>query len=375
MGYKIDCRLFTGYKPCRFKRSCDFCPHYDPVAERIAIVSLEAMGAVLRATCLLPVIKRKYPNCFITWITLKNAAPLLTENPHIDELIVLDSFHQSLIFQKSFDIAYGVDKSKQAGGLLMSLQAVKKFGFGVDPSGVIIPLTSDADYQYHLGLDDDAKFFKNQKPETQQITESMGFKWQRDPYVLGLNLKEKRLAEARRQEILTDTKSSGIIGYNTGCSTLFPYKKFTVERAIHTITQWRKHFPEHAVLLLGGPEDTQRQLEMKAAFAQDDRVINSPTTDGLREGIVWMETADLVFSGCSLGLHIAIALKKPAIAWFGVSVSQEIDLYDRGEKIVADVSCTPCWKKYCFNEPKCFDKVDSEKIVDATKKLIKLKSN
>ena len=75
-SYLKDCRLFTGYKPCRYKRSCQDCPHYDPVKSRIAILSLEAMGAVLRSTCLLEPIKRKFPNSHISWFTLKASRPL-----------------------------------------------------------------------------------------------------------------------------------------------------------------------------------------------------------------------------------------------------------------------------------------------------------
>src|SRR6476469_2747044 len=90
MGYKFDCRLFNGYKPCRYKRSCDACPHYDPLGERIALLSLEAMGAVLRSTCLLPAIKRTYPRSHITWITLKNTKALLDHNPYVDRILLAD---------------------------------------------------------------------------------------------------------------------------------------------------------------------------------------------------------------------------------------------------------------------------------------------
>src|SRR4051812_33088228 len=81
MVYHVDCRWFSGYNPCQFKRECMDCPHYSPPTESIAILSLEAMGAVLRTTCLLPAIKRRYPQSHITWITLKNTKPLLEQNP------------------------------------------------------------------------------------------------------------------------------------------------------------------------------------------------------------------------------------------------------------------------------------------------------
>lgn len=350
---------------------CEGCHHYDPVAQRIAIVSLEAMGAVLRSTCLLPVIKRRFPHSHITWVTLKNVKPLLDNNPYIDKLLTLEPINLPLLQSLKFDTLYAVDKSAEAGALATIMKADLKWGFGIDDHGVIRPLTPEANYQYDLGLDDHLKFFVNQKPETQQITETMGLEWKRDPYILELTSHETLEVKERRAALLKGAQATKIIGYNTGCSVMFPYKKFTISRAIEVITAWRQNFPDYAIALLGGREDQQRQEEMKAHFKDDTKVINTPTNQGLREGVKWMATTDMVLSGCSLGLHIAIALKKPAIAWFGVSCSQEIDLYDKGHKLIADVPCTPCWKKSCNNEPKCFNQVSVEKIIEASFKIEK----
>ncbi len=370
MGYKFDCRIFNGYKPCRYKRSCDGCPHYDPVETRICLLSLEAMGAVLRSTCLLPAIKRAFPRSHITWITLKNTKALLDNNPYIDRILLADTTQINTVRHLEFDHLFAVDKSLEAGALAELIKARDKRGFGLDVNGVIRPLNPEASYQYDVGLDDELKFFINQKPETQQITESMGLAWERDPYILELTPEEKAEV-ARRRASIKPPEARGVIGYNTGCSLLFPYKKFTLERAIETISAWRRLYPDWAVALLGGPEDTERQKAMKEAFAHDPYVINTPTTDGLRSGVLWMDATDLVLSGCSLGLHIALGLKKAVICWFGVSCIQEIDVYDRGVKLQAEVNCSPCWRKSCDQPVKCYDQVSPERVMAATGELIR----
>ena len=81
MFYNTDCRIFTGYKPCKHKRSCEGCPHYDRVQTRVCVLSLEALGAVLRSTVLLEPIHRQYPGAHITWITYPSAKALLENNP------------------------------------------------------------------------------------------------------------------------------------------------------------------------------------------------------------------------------------------------------------------------------------------------------
>jgi ADP-heptose:LPS heptosyltransferase len=369
MKYNFDCRFFSGYKPCKFKRPCTGCIDYAPVRTRIAIVSLEALGAVLRSTVLLEPIRRKYKDAHITWFTYASATALLENNPLIDRLVPVDGKTSQLIDHLEFDVLMAVDKSIEAGAIAERIHSKLKLGFGLDKNGVIRPFNKEAEYQYDVGLDDDLKFKINQKPETQQITESMAMPWVRDEYILNLTPKEHLTVKERRAHIL-QKGSKGIIGYNTGCSLLFPYKKFTVERAVEVIAMWRKNFPDYTLALLGGREDADRQQQMKSAFENDAFVVNTPTNEGLRSGMLWMATSDMVLSGCSLGMHIAIGLKKPVIAWFGVSCLQEVDLYDRGARIQSNVSCSPCWKKSCENNPKCYDEVSPEAISKETRKIL-----
>lgn len=364
MGYRFDCRHFNGYKPCQFKRSCDGCPHVQVTGPRVCVLSLEAMGAVLRSTVLLEPLRRRYPGCHITWITLGMCKPLLENNPLIDRLLTLDPKTLPVIHHLEFDVLCAVDKSLEAGALAESIKARHKFGFGLTPGGQIRPLSDEAAYQYEVGLNDELKFRVNTKPETQQITETMGLEWRRDEYVLQLTATERAEIQRRRDAIRQGRRA--IIGYNTGCSLLFSFKRLTVERSIELIRAWRQRFPDAAVALLGGPEDTERQAAMKRAFADDALVVDTPTKDGLRNGILWMDAADVVFTGCSLGQHIAIGLRKRVIAWFGVSCLQEIDLYDRGTRLQSPVPCSPCWKKTCDMEPKCFDALPIQEVVEST---------
>ena len=67
---------------------------------------------------------------------------------------------------------------------------------------------------------------------------------------------------------------------------------------------------------------------------------------------------------------MAIALKKHTIAWFGSTCAHEIDLYDRGEKILSRVSCGPCWKRSCDKEVMCHEMLSLKAILLATKDFL-----
>ena len=52
---------------------------------------------------------------------------------------------------------------------------------------------------------------------------------------------------------------------------------------------------------------------------------------------------------------MAIGLKKPVVAWFGITCHQEIDLYGRGIKVLSEVGCRPCWLQSCDLDKKCYE--------------------
>jgi heptosyltransferase-2 len=328
------------------------------------IVGLGAMGAVLRATSVLPGIVRQYPGAHITWLTEKCSSPLLANNPLIDRVTTLDFSSLMTISGEEFAVAFVMDKDQRVGGILHHIQPKRVLGFKKDPKGLgIVPANAKAEELWQLGLSDQRKFFENTKPETQLLFEAFALgKFQREPYVLELTKYEQQ--EAKRRRETWQQGRGAIVGLNTGCSSLYPNKKLPVATQRELIVRLQRWFPEVSVVLLGGPEDTERNAEI----AKGLNVISSPTNQGVRDGLISVEATDLLISGDSLGLHMGIALKKWCIAWFGPTCPQEIDLYDRGQRVVSRATCQPCWKKVCHKDVMCYDLVDLSEIIDAVER-------
>lgn len=335
---------------------------------RILIVNLDALGTVLATTAQLPAIKHACPDSHITWITRGNALALLQNNLLIDHLVEWNDENRMVLLQQRFEIALNADKSRPAAGFMNLVNAESKRGFGLNANGAIIPLNAGAEYLYRLGVDDHFKFRVNRRSGNDMLGEAWEIDYRRDEYILQVTEAERAKGERWRRE-LGLSKADWVIGFNTGCSQLFSLKKLEIETQAAAIRQLAEIYPQAKFILLGGREDTernQRLAELTGSFA-----IPTPTTLGLREGMILENLADLVVSGDSLGMHLAIALKKHVVAWFGLSCAAEIDLYDRGVKIIRDLPCAPCWKKVCDmpHGPICVTEFKPEWIVAAVQKI------
>ncbi len=358
-----SCKRFTGYKPCFLDHNCweDGCKENIPTGKKILIVNLDAMGDVLMTTAQLPAIKRKFPESTIYWITLSNAAGLLQYNQYIDKVYSYNAESLSVLSQIEFDYVMNVDKSQRSCAIINSVRAKNKLGFGLDKDGKIIPLNKGAFYNYNLGMDDHLKFKINERTGQDYLAETFELDYKRDDYTFNFTEDELKFINDYKKKVKIK-KSDFVIGFNTGCSNLYPNKKMTIEQHITLIGKLLKK-KKYKIILLGGPEDKERNAKIYAKFR--GKIINTPTDDGVRKGACYESIADVIITGDSFGMHLGIALKKFIIVWFGVSCWTEIDLYDRGVKFFQkDLFCSPCWKKACPYNLECIQMIDLDKMIE-----------
>ena len=358
-----SCKRFTGYKPCYPDHNCwtDGCKDNIAIGTKILIINFDAMGDVLMTTAQLPALKRKYPESSIHWITLPISAPLLNNNPLIDQVYMYNMESLSIISQIEYELVLNVDKSQRSCALLNSVNAKRKLGFGLNKDGKIIPMNEGANYNYNLGMDDNLKFKVNKRTGQDYLAESFEVDYKHDDYIFNFTDEELKFIENYIKEVGIN-ENDFVIGFNTGCSLLYPNKKMTIEQHVYLIEKLLSLQKGIKIVLLGGPEDTERNQEIYSRFP--GKIINTPTNLGVRRGACFESLTDVVVTGDSFGMHLAIALKKYVIVWFGVSCWTEIDLYDRGVKLFQEnLACSPCWKKECPYDLECVKMIDLDRIV------------
>lgn len=369
------CKKFSGYKPCIsykncLENGCQLDTDQTKTGKKILVISLDALGNVLLNTSILPSLKKKYPESTVYWITMKSAKPILQNNRFIDHIYVWNDEDRMILRNIDFDILFNSDKSMYACAFANEVDAKDKYGFLLDKDGKIIPANKSAMYNYNLGIDDEMKFRINNRSGSDIIHETFGLKFSRSEYVFEFSDEEKEFMENYKEQVKYDRKKI-YVGFNTGCSNLFPNKKMTVEQHIELINELAG-YDDFKILLLGGSEDTERNLKIYESLPKkiQKNIIYTPTNTGIRNGACFMNICDTVITGDSFGMHLAIALKKYVIAWFGLSCWSEIDMYDRGEKLIpSGLECAPCWKRKCPYDLECIKMIDLKKITELVKKF------
>jgi heptosyltransferase-2 len=365
----FDCRLYSGYKPCRHGNECAGCAHYDPLdglpAERageavtggspltgrrageglrVLVIKTGAMGDVLRTTTLLGPIHRVHPGARVVWVTEPVSLALLRGNPLIEEVVPLTPQTAADIESRDFDLLICLEKEGEALALAGRVRASERRGFGPTRWGTPTVFNPEARYGLLLGLSDELKFRVNTRSYPEIVCEMAGFEYRRDRYMLALSEASVRAREALRSR-LGEGLSRPRVGINTGCGTAFPTKQWTLRGFAELIRVLHAQSCAHLLLLGGRAEEefNRRLLEETAGCG----VVDAGCHHSLEEFFGVVDACDVVVTSDSLAMHIAIARCKWVVALFGPTSAVEVDLYDRGEKVITDFSCAPCYLKKC----------------------------
>jgi len=363
-----DCHHFLGHKPCAFGRECNGCPHYAPFGERVLIIKLAATGDVLRTTPLLRGLRGQHPGCHITWLTEPSVVPILQGSAEIDRLLSYDGEHALQLEQESFDQLYCFDKEPKATALALKIRAARKGGFGMSPYGSAMPLNKESEYTFELGISDHLKFRVNQKTYPELVFECAGIPYP-GPQEYILPDLSPEIAQAREWLALMGIGPHELrVGLNTGAGHVFATKKWTEEGYINLANRLAEE-QQARILLLGGPAEVERNIRIQEAVRQP--AINTGNGNPIREFAGIVGNCDLVVTGDTLAMHIAIGLKVPLLVILGSTCHQEIELYGRGAKIVSDFDCSPCYLSACPKDPTCMQAIDPGRVFEAASQLLK----
>jgi heptosyltransferase-2 len=361
-AWNTDCRFFEGDRPCIHRRECVGCEVYEPMGRRVLILKIGALGDVLRTTPLLEALG----NAHVTWVVGDGARPLLHGHPRIHRLWTPGPETSEQLRTQRFDLLLSLDKDAYTTSLAGVIDVDDRRGFGRDGNGSLVPLHPAARYAYDLGLSDELKFRQNDKTYQQITFEMCGLPWKKQEYDVPLSDALRERGRRVLEECAPSQSAAPCVGLNTGAGSVFANKAWTVDGYVELAR--RLHSEGCRVVLLGGPDERARNEEI--ARRAGGAAIDAGTNHTLPEFAGVVAACDLVVTGDTLGMHLAIAARVPVVVLFGSTCAQEIELYDRGEKIVTPIECHPCYRTACDITPSCQDRITVESVHEAVQRTL-----
>ncbi len=290
---------------------------------------IPSLGDVLRTTPILWGIKEKYPDCHITWLVSREAVPLLADNKFIDRLMIWDEFVPFQLMREKFDVLINLEKIPGVCALSDMIDAWVKYGFRFES-------VSGTYHAYEKGLNfinyiKDKQTGKKTTDYWQQVLiEMLGVKWKGQGYILGYEPKSKVTYD---------------IGFNFNVGKKWQTKAIQIEK-------WKEL--ENRLMELGYSISWQEGLK------------------DLNGYIDWINSCRLLITQDSLGLHIALALKKKMIGLFGPTDAQEIYFHNFGTSIYSSQEChlMPCYNPTCLTGLNCMEYLNQDEIVETVVNII-----
>lgn len=332
---------------------------------RILIIKLGAIGDVIRTTSILQGLKVKFKNCKIGWVTKKESFDVLKNNVLIENIFLIDKSLINKLQNKEYDMVISLDDEHEACELASKINSKEIIGAFLKNNRRVY--TKGSALWFDMGLI--SRFGKEKADELKaknKITyqsimyKILGLKYKKQEPILCLNKKElgfgKRFAEKH-----SISKKDIVIGINTGAGGRWEDKKLSMEKTAELIDKLNNQIKNVKIVLFGGPEEKERNEKMKKIIKT--KIIDAGCDNSLMEFASLVNLCKVLVTSDSLALHIGIALKKKIVAFFYATSAAEIELYNRGIKIIGK------GKDYCSYKPKCDypPKWDVDEIVNAIK--------
>lgn len=290
------------------------------------IGKITSLGDVLRTT----VILYPFSGDHVTWLVDEQAYPLLEGNPHINRILFYDLTSVLQLQRERFDTVINLEKVPGICALADSISAWRRYGFRFDEQLGEAEAYDGCEKVVSLCKDGDLKR-TYQGSWQESLLQIVGANWEGQEYLLGYQPKTKELYD---------------IGLNWAVGSKWPNKAWPTGR-------W-----DELKQLLDGSYSYSMQQGMENLYAYMD----------------WINSCRLLVTNDSLGLHIALALRKKVVVLYGPTNPNETHFYGRGEVLYPErpCSCVPCLEPVCSKEVRCMEYISAAAVLSAVERLFPL---
>ena len=332
----------------------------------ILIVRLSAMGDLVFTTPLLSSLRARFPQARICWLVRKELAPLLAEDPDLDEVIAWTppKGHGWLPHWRS---------------LRKQLQPYQ-FDWVIDAQGLLKSrIVASAAGGWRLGFDskEPARWLMHELLPKQGDNSLIGseYRWLAEQLTDQPSQPPRLRISARAREQVSEQCQN--LGLQSQPIIVCPFT-----------TRPQKHWPEEywpqliaglterfnvPVLMMGGPADRAAATRIQNQLGEaGGRLINLVGQTSISDTPAWIARARLLV-GVDTGLtHMGAALARPTIALFGSTCPYTDGARGPLKVMYEGLSCAPCRRRpSCDGAFTCLRLLTPERVLATAQSLLR----
>jgi len=332
---------------------------------RILIIQLRRIGDVLMCTPALRALRKKFPDSYVAFLTEKESASVLSENPYLDELIVWDKKKYSNTFysvkkilqlrKKSFDTVIDFFGNPRSAWASFLSGAKYRIGYHLKGRGIF--------YNLKVSTDQTPKYAAQSRLDVLQM---LGVEGKDVDLDFVPSQKSEEFAKRFFEEKNVESKDFVI---SVSPTSRRHFNRWFLERYAQ-LGDWLVDLYNAKIVLVWGPGE-KPVVEKLSSLMKKEPIISAPTPTLQELGAI-LKRCDLHIGNDNGTKHIAVAAGLPTLSIYGPhsEVSWTFPDPNRHKWVKKKVDCPECEKiKHSCKELKCLDEIS---VGDVKEKFLEL---
>lgn len=340
---------------------------------KILIIKLSALGDVVHTLPALHALRKEFPEAAIDWLVEEAASPLLKDHPLLNRLHVFKKAWRKNILRHFFSDIVPFYKSIQK----------KKFDWAIDFQG----LTKSGISAYFSGAREVIGFGDRDGRELNKLFTSVKIISATGLHIVKKNLCLLEPLGIKDPEIcfpMPDFEKEAKVFINGEYFVVNPgagwiNKKLPLDILgdtcilLYKETGWE-------IVISWGPGEESLAADLAGIIKNKGIEARIAPKTTIPELAALISHSRLFLGGDTGPTHMAAALKKPVVSWFGPSDSRRNGPFGRFCTVIQkfNLSCVPCWKTDCPYKDnrriQCLKTIGVHELFQAAQKLIEKKS-
>jgi lipopolysaccharide heptosyltransferase II len=347
---------------------------------KVLLVRLRLIGDVVFTTPIVAMLRRRYPGAVISYLVEADAAPVLRNNPHLDELIVVpkrsglgrvrDDVSLAFRLHRSrFDVALDLHGGPRGAWLTWATRAPMRIGYTIKGRTWmythVVPRAADLAPRHSVQSQWD-------------LLAPLGIA-DADPSRNPVEMTDDAAAEARLDRRLQDA------GIHAGhplvvvhVSANNPFRRWPAESFAVLIAQLARRDRRRRIVVFSGPSDADAAARITAEARTQLGALGAAVPDlgGFDVGEIraLAGRAAVYIGGDSGPMHIAATTAVPIVAIVGPTLAERSRPW-RDQGLFSEVidggplPCRPCHQRHCVpGDFRCLTGISAERVVEAAER-------